>query len=54
MLINGKNTGIGFLSEVTQKKASSPYGTTTEAVVIPKQGVTPKGTSPDYTSASVG
>jgi hypothetical protein len=53
-LINENNTGIGFLSEVTQKKASSPYGTTTEPVVMPKQGVTPKGTLQDYTSASVG
>jgi len=39
-------TGIGSPSEVAQKKASSPHGATTETVVLPKQGVTPKRTAP--------
>jgi hypothetical protein len=39
---SGRATGIGSPSEVTQKKASSRYEATTNAVVVPKQGVTPK------------
>ena len=39
-------TGIGSPSKVTQKKASSLYGATTETVVLPKQGVTPKRNTP--------
>jgi hypothetical protein len=35
-------TGMGPPSISAQKKASSLYGATTDAVVLPKQGVTPK------------